>query len=202
MDQNQNPLGPKDIKPIATGKLRKRSVFREVVASLVSEDAPKVLEYVGKDVMAPELKNVLVDCAHGIVDVIFVGRGRSVSKKSKSTFAYNSIYDGEPKAKNNIYAKRSGFAPEDIVIEFDPNLPKNEARREAHRKAVEIVETLNADLEQYDYAQLADLFSLAGITGNGWTDRKWGWKDLTGMRIYEERNAYVISVPKCIELDI
>ena len=56
-------------------------------------------------------------------------------------------------------------------------------------------------IDQYGEATVADFYELVGVTGNGYTDRSYGWKDLKQAYISRVREGFLFNLPRCIELD-
>lgn len=56
-------------------------------------------------------------------------------------------------------------------------------------------------LVDYQNVSIGDMYDLAGITSpNGWTDFKYGWRDLTGAKVVPFGSKWVISLPPAIPL--
>ena len=55
-------------------------------------------------------------------------------------------------------------------------------------------------ISQYEVVRVADLYDLAGITGD-YTDYRYGWTDIRSARIERVRDGYIIRMPKALPLD-
>ena len=56
-------------------------------------------------------------------------------------------------------------------------------------------------LEMYHNVSVGDLFDLSGISApNGYTDQKFGWKDLSMARVVPAGNGFMILLPKAGQL--
>lgn len=56
-------------------------------------------------------------------------------------------------------------------------------------------------LQTYHNVSVGDMFDLAGISSpNGYTDMKYGWKSLEGVRVVPYGSKWVISLPAAIQI--
>ena len=56
-------------------------------------------------------------------------------------------------------------------------------------------------LQHFNNVSVGDMFDLAGITSpNGYTDMKYGWKSLDGVRVVPYGSKWVISLPAAIQI--
>lgn len=56
-------------------------------------------------------------------------------------------------------------------------------------------------IENYETVSIADLNSLIERSSS-YTDQKWGWTNLSGSRIYPDRNrGYVLELPRVRPID-
>lgn len=119
--------------------------------------------------------------------MLFYGRVRGSNARKGSGGTYVS-YNSYSSAKKPILSRRSVYNFDDIVVE---------SRGEAER----VLDVLLAQIEDYGEATIADFYELVGVTGNGYTDRSYGWKDLRSAYISKVRDGWLFNMPRCVELD-
>lgn len=167
------------LEKVVTGevKTRKKTFGRRIADLFFVEDRASVKEYLIFDVVVPAIKSTLVDSITKAANLIFYG---TTSSKSSGYTDYRSISGGKAPVKANPSAR---FSPDDIIFE---------SRGEAEH----VRQTLLEVIDVYGQASVADLYDLAGITGNGYTDRSYGWTDLSSAYISSVREGYLLILPK------
>lgn len=179
----------KDIKPVVTvpAKTKKKSTFEKFAGNFISEDAPRVSDYLFKDILIPAAKKLVSDVVTNGIDIILYGNsGRRTSNGIPATryTSYNSIYDrqAQPRA-----ASRPKYNYDEIVLQ--------------NRGEAEVVlNELNNIIRKYGQATVADLYDLVGMTGN-FTDNDYGWTDLRYAEILRDRDGYWLKMPKPMPID-
>lgn len=165
---------------------RKKSRFAE---AFTGDDMRTVGGYILFEVFFPAAKNMLSDAvSQGVERMLFgEGRGRpsSISSRSSSYIPYNrtsgtAVRRDEPRAISRHAHTNHDFRE---VILAD------------RAEAEEVLDKLQALVDQYDVAVVSDLYELVGITGD-FTDNKWGWTDLRSAKIRHIREGYWVDLPK------
>ena len=168
-------------------KVRKRSSGRKILDLFIEEDSSSIKDYLIFDILIPKIKDVLADIMHGTTDMLFYGRVRGSNARKASGTTYVS-YNSYSSPKKAISARRSVYTFDDIVVE---------SRGEAER----VLDILQQTINDYGEATVADFYELVGVTGNGYTDRSYGWKDLSGAYVSKVREGWLFNMPRCSELD-
>lgn len=179
-----------ELEKVVTGdvKIKKRSGGRKILDLFIEEDGGTIKEYLVFDILVPKIKDVLVDVAQSAVEMLFYGRSKRSDGRKGGNKTYVS-YDNYSRSNRSFSpSRRSIYAFDDIVVE---------SRGEAER----VLDILNDMIDQYGEATVADFYELVGVTGNGYTDRSYGWKSLKGAYASKVREGYLFNMPKCVELD-
>ena len=168
-------------------KVKKRTGGRKILDLFIEEDHQSVRDYLIFDLLVPAIKDTLVDVIQRTSEMLFYGRVRGSNNRKSSGGTYVS-YNNYSSSKKPIPARRSVYSFDDIVVE---------SRGEAER----VLDILLDQINEYGEATVADFYELVGVTGNGYTDRSYGWKDLRSAYISKVREGWLFNMPKCVELD-
>lgn len=178
------PKDEKALEKVVTGdvKVKKRSKGRKFIDLFINEDGADIKDYLLLEVFVPAVKDTILD----LMNMIFYGRTRGSSKRGSTYVSYNSYSDGRRRPTGRPV--RNGYSFDDIVVE---------SRGEAEK----VLDVLNEMIDRYGEATVADFYDLVGVTGNGYTDRSYGWKDLRNAYIQRTREGYLFQLPRAMELD-
>lgn len=162
--------------------------------------------FVVKEVLIPAGKDMLYSAIRdGGERIIYRGdegnyRGSSRSRSSRtgSTYSYSSLYD-----PNNRRDAR-GRDSRDIAPWEERNSRSsrdvNDIVLATREDAIEVLSELHSLIEQYDFATVAQLKDLVGITEKH-TDHKWGWESLDGATHRRVRDGgYLLVLPRVVEI--
>lgn len=181
----------KKVEKVVTGKVKtkKKSEVSKFADVFISEDAANVKSYIIFDVLVPTIVDTIRDIAIGSLDMIFGrGTGRSRKRSSGSSNAsyvsYRSYSDNRDDRRDNYRERmRSRFAFDDIIIDN-----KGEAE--------DVLDHLDALIDQYDQASVADLYDLVGVSPE-YTDHKYGWTNLANASVERVRGGgYILRLPR------
>ena len=173
----------KKVEKIVSGKAitKKKHGGRRFADVFLSEDIGDVKDYLFFDVIVPAVKDAIVDTIQKAAEMMFYGRvkSRSKSRGSASYVSYSSY--SKPNAVTPKHSIRRSF--DDVILET----------REDAQSVIDILEDL---LERYEKVTVGDLYDAAGITGNGYTDRLYGWTSLEDVKVVRVREGYLLDMPK------
>lgn len=180
----------KDIKPVVSTpvKPKKKSAFEKFAGNFISEDAPKVSDYIFKDILIPAGKKLVSDVVTNGIDMILYGSSgtRRPTGAPATRYSYASYYDRNDRQPARISAKPK-YNYDEIVLQ--------------NRGEAEVVlNELNNVIKKYGQATVADLYDLVGMTGN-FTDNDYGWTDLRYAEIVRDRDGYWLKMPKPMPID-
>lgn len=193
----------KKVEPVVTGKVRQRKkpLGRRISEMLTGGDAQSVGEYILLDVFIPATKAMLADAAsQGAERLLFgeVRRPRSTGSTYRPGYTSYNKAAGAP-------ADRRGFpastpSGRDISRRGRSNHSFAEVIIETRGEAEEVLDNLQALMDQYDVVTVLDFYDLVGVTGN-FTDEKYGWFDLRQAEVRRVREGYVINLPRPVDID-
>lgn len=181
----------KKVEKVVTGKVKtkKKSEVSKFADIFISEDAANVKSYVFFDVLVPAIKKAISDIVTDSIDMIlYGGTGRSKKRSSggsnASYVSYRSYSDNRDDRRDNSRERaRSRFAFDDIIIDN-----KGEAE--------DVLDHLDALIDQYDQASVADLYDLVGVSPE-YTDHKYGWTNLANASVERVRGGgYILRLPR------
>lgn len=173
-----------------TAKTRKKSGAQKFAGAFLPEDVTSVKSYILKDVVVPGIKNAIAD----VVSIMLFGEtGRLGGRKNGagSKVSYNRYYDDRRDDRREYGRPRSsgGFDYDDILLE---------TRADAEL----VLDQLEAVINKYGVASVADLYDLAGITPpRGYTTNKYGWTDIRSAKVARTRDGYILELPRAVQID-
>lgn len=176
----------KKVQKVVSGPVttRKKTGLKKFIGSFVTEDAPKIKEFILIDVIVPSIKRAISDT----IDMALYGESRSrKSSTSGSRVSYRDYYNRRDRDERPR-ASRSAFDYEDPLFN--------------NRGDAEMVLSQMEDIiERYGFAKIADLYDLAGITITNYCANNYGWTDLHSARVVRESDGYIIELPKAMPID-
>lgn len=183
-----------------TAVMRKRPLGKRIAELFGAESGQNIFDYLIGDILIPAAKNTLSDFVSEGVDMalgIDTRRRRRDPKDRYGRFDYGSAYrvdrgdsrDRDRREFRDRYERdRTPTSYEDIVFE---------TRADANRA----ISSMCDMIEAYDQVSIGDLFDAAGVSGGDYTDRRWGWTNISSARIIPVRGGYVLDLPKPILLN-
>lgn len=150
-----------------------------------SEDIPNIKDYLIYDLLIPSFKQVFVDTLQNTIDLVFWGkvRGRAGSKSNNGTYvSYNSF-------------SRPQLTSSNRRLDYDFTELEFETRDDAEN----VLEVLRDIVDRYGKVKVADLYDACGVTGNGYTDEDYGWRDLRDARVVRTRTGFIFDMPRPIQ---
>lgn len=178
-----------EIRQIAAGVVKKKGIGTKFKETFAGDSAESVGSYVLFDIIIPRVKDLLFETFTGGLERSLFGtstrssRGHSRSGKTD--------YRGLSERNERVDRRERDISPrgranhdfEEILI---PTIGEAE----------QVLDTLNALVDQYDVATVADLYSATGISTDH-TDLKFGWTDLSDARISPARGGgYILEMPR------
>ena len=183
----------KKLTPVVRGnvKVKKEPISRKFADTFLADNMENVKSYVFNDVIVPAITDAIVDALTSGIGMLFKGNpsaGRRVNKSQGSRTNYTS-YSREDSRQQRRTPTRDRHGYVDII--FD-----------TRADAQEVMDCLDEVLDKYKVISIADFYELAGASDQStYTDRNYGWYDLSGMVITRDRDGYRIKLPKPEALD-
>ena len=117
---------------------------------------------------------------YGAIDTLMGGRPvNGAPSVPGARIAYSNMYNQAQQTQSKSPAPIGGYAD----LEFD------------YRSDAEVVLfRMNEILQLYKTVSVGDMFDIAGVTSpNGYTDQKFGWRNITGARVVPVGRKYRIA---------
>lgn len=183
----------KTVEKVTTGavKIKKQSEFKKIATSMISEEVRSIKDHTIYQIIIPTIVDTISQIVKDSIDLTFHGEVRGSSKSSRanggsrnaSRVSYNSITD-ERRDDRHRPASFERYSYDDISFE---------TRADAEK----VLECLDDMVEQYGMVTVADLFEMSGVTGNGYTDRNYGWSSLRSATIGRvSADEWTIKMPR------
>jgi len=181
---------PKKVAKIVKGKTgtKKKSELSKIASSMISHEITSIKEYAIYEVVIPVVKDTITQLIEGSINMLFYGdpkthrRNGSRSNTNASRVSYRDFYDNKSDRRRDDSRATTRYSYDDISFE----------RKE---DAVEVLERMDEIVEQYGVVRVADLFEMAGQTGNGHTDQNYGWTSTKTASVERDRyGEYFIKI--------
>lgn len=177
----------------------KKPLGQRIAESFGGDDLKTVGKVLFVTVLLPGAKDLLMD-------VIEVGGRRMIfGESSRSRSGSSSVIGGATRIRQTSY----GAASRNISSSVRDTITVNDRERrtfdfsnlivsEDAAKADEIIMEMEAAIEEFGVVTVADFFNAIGVTGNGFTDRKFGWDAaaFTGAEPKRVRGGWVLDIPE------
>jgi hypothetical protein len=167
----------------------KKNEARKWADLFISEDVANVKNYILMDVIIPSIKKAAYDLIVGTLDMtLYGGRGGSSNRRPTADKISYTDYSGASRdsRSRNTTRTASGYSYDDIILD---------SRGEAEAILIRMDELI----DEYKEVRVADLYDLAGITGE-YTDNKYGWTDIRSAEVIRVRDGYKIKMPRAVHL--
>lgn len=183
----------KKVEKIVSGKARvkKKSGISKLKDNLISEDVDNVKSYAITDVLIPAAKKAISDIVTNGIDMILYGETRS--KKGSNSITYVSYdrfsgRDSRSSRNSSTHRRAVSYTYDDIILD-------------SRGEAEEVLRQMDAIIEEYDVASVADLYDLVGISRK-FTDQRYGWDNLSDARVERLRDGgYILRMPRAKAID-
>jgi hypothetical protein len=191
--QKQEKPEKKEVEKVVVGEViqKPRSIGRKFKDIFVGGQFRDASTFVGRDVIIPAIKNVIVDSMNkGTERIVYGDTGPSRRPRE---------YPGRTSYNRPI---ERGYGRHPAMLPDQP--PRNQARRRtggmseiivvSRDEAELVVERLSDIIDMYDAASVADLHDLVGLPTT-YIDNKWGWTSLQYADVKQVREGYLIDLP-------
>lgn len=193
--EEKQDIQRKKLDAVGTGRSKpmKAPFLKRLKNTFIDDDftPTNLKDYVVKDVVAPAIQNAILDGVNGALEMAFgIGIVRRGTKRVSGVISSRTQYrnSGNSRTINNGSASvssQSAASERRSKSTFEPQMKDNK------KEAEDIMISLEALLEEQPDAgvSVSDYYDAFGITTEH-TDNKYGWYDLSGMRLQEIRNAF------------
>lgn len=182
-DENKKADKPQVKKVIkGSASVKKKSEMSKIASTIISEECKSIKEYAIYDVVIPVLKDTISQLVKGSIDMLFYGEVRSSSSRGRSStnasrVSYRDYYDdGRRDDRRDDRRLSSRTSYDNIAFDYKED-------------AEEVLNAMDDIMEQFGVVRVADLFEMAGLSGNGYTDQNYGWTNIRASKIERGRDG-------------
>jgi hypothetical protein len=188
----------KTVERVTSGEVivTKKTFGRKVKDLLIEADFRGVLRYIGREILIPAAKNMIVDSTQKGVERVVYGEtavrrrnfggygGTRVQYHSPINRQHRDVVSREVTSILNQGARPSGYTrrPQDAYILT--------TREEAEL----VIDQMNDIIDNYEVASVADLHATIGLNSTH-VDEKWGWTYLGNIPIRQIRDGFLLELP-------
>lgn len=169
----------KQVKRIIKSNVNKSfsHTMKKMAMNMIEDRTESLKQY-----LMPAITDAIIGVVTGTIDVIC--HGKVTEKKSNATrISYKDYYDDRNGARS-----RNGIST---------RLSYDDITFESRSDAVEALDRMDEILDQFGVVSVADLFEVAGRTGNGYTDNNYGWTSLISASVQPAgRGEYYIKLQR------
>ena len=195
-----------EIKQIASGRVRRKSIFRRVTDNFRNTDMRGVGEDIFTSILMPGIQDLLFD-------MLVQGGGRVILGQDSPRITGGARRIGMGGMVQNI---TNAFTPYHLAgnqptrgqIVQGPQYTNNDRVANSFRdivlptrvEAEIILDNLHAHIQAYDSVSVHNLLQMIGIDGS-FPDMDYGWTDITGARVVRVGSrGYSLVLPNTVPL--
>lgn len=177
-------------KVIAKAKVQKKSAIKEALRTFFAQDLPEIAEHLVIDVAIPAAKNAITDMVTQGIQQLLYGEVNPRRRPSSGYTSYSrssSSDRGRGSYESRRYERREPRQPKPTNVEdlvFD-----------TRGDAIDVVEFIAEQIEEYGQVSVADLMSSVGIQPR-YTDERWGWTTTDAFEIRQIREGWLVSADR------
>lgn len=190
----EEPARERRVQKVVSGEVStERTRKRKLIDMFVSEDSGNLKEYVLLDVLVPAIKDTISTVIKDAIDIVLFGGAGGASGRTRngSKITYTNYYRGSSRNDD-----RRASAPS-TRGRFDYDEIGFNSRGDAEL----VLKDLNDIIDTYQWATVADLYDLAGLTPP-YTSNNYGWTSIRTAEIVRVRGGkYIIDLPKASPID-
>ena len=180
----------KKLDKVVTGsvQLKQKNALAKLSDVFIAKDAKSVGQFILKDVIIPNMANLLEDIAIKGIRMFLrgdAGPSNSTSSIGGSYVSYNQYSNSQSNQSTQSLAS-NGFAYKDIVIKD-------------LRDAEQVLKRLREAIAEFGSVSVGDLYDLIGETCPH-TANYYGWTNLANAELIRVRDGYFLKLPKALSL--
>lgn len=174
-------------KPVAVGKVKKKSEIKKFSDVFLAEDVGNVGNYILMDVVIPAIKKTLSDIVRDGVDMmLFGGRRSSGSSGTNARYVSYSKMSDRRDERRDYPENRTRFSYDSISLD---------SRGDAEL----VLSRMEDAIEEYGTVSVGDLYDLVGQSCDH-TAYNYGWMNLRNAKVISTRDGYMLDLPKAMPL--
>lgn len=177
-------------KVIAKAKVQKKSAIKEALRTFFVQDLPEIAEHLVIDVAIPAAKNAITDMVTQGIQQLLYGE---VDPRRRPTSGYTSY-----SRSSRDYSSRAYYESRRTERrESRQSKPTNveDLVFDTRGDAVDVIEYVAEQIEEYGQVSVADLMSSVGIQPR-YTDERWGWTTTDAFELRQIREGWLVSADR------
>lgn len=188
--QTERPKFEKVIR--GNAKVKEKSGVRKFTDVFISEDASSVKSYIFADVLVPAVKKLVSDIVKDGIEIVLYGGTSGRNRRSGGSRADYISYDrfSDRRDDRRDYREprtKTAYSYKEVVLDNRGD-------------AEEVLDRMYEALKEYRAVTVADFYDILGVS-HDYTDRKYGWIDLSNARVVRVRDGYAFDLPKAMPID-
>lgn len=177
-------------KVIAKAKVQKRSAIKEALRTFFAQDLPEIAEHLVIDVAIPAAKNAITDMVTQGIQQLLYGE---VDARRRSSSGYTSYSSSSRMSRGTGYYESSRTNRREPRRQKPTNV--EDLVFDTRGDAVDVIEFVAEQIEEYGQVSVADLMSSVGIQPR-YTDERWGWTTTDAFEIRQIREGWLVSADR------
>lgn len=177
-------------KVIAKAKVQKKSAVKEALRTFFAQDLPEIAEHLVIDVAIPAAKNAITDMVTQGIQQLLYGE---TDPRRRPTSGYTSY------SSASHFDRGRGHYESRRTERREPRQPKptnvEDLVFDTRGDAVDVIEYVAEQIEEYGQVSVADLMSSVGIQPR-YTDERWGWTTTDAFEIRQIREGWLVSADR------
>lgn len=192
----------KKVERVVQGEVVRRtpSRTRRFTQNLIGGDAQSVWGYMFGEVLVPAARDMIADALTGGVERAIFGDSAAGRRGGRSRHGGS----GRTDYQSSFNRSRSPLHREEPRRELSSRARSthsfDEIILDQRVEAEEVLDRLDAMLDKYGSATVADFYELCGVTST-YTDQKYGWSDISSASVQHVRGGYLLRMPTPEPLD-
>lgn len=187
------------VRPVTTATVKKRGLFERLLKGMFGPDRVKrVTEYVGREVIAPAVRDIVRNSLHTTVDMMLYRDGhmpRSSSWSNGNSRRANYNTNNNRTNYNNAYQNAQRRSSYNAPVEYDFDIYYISDMNDAN----EILRLMREELARDGQVPLSYYYYLINKPTT-YVDQTVGWVDLHSVRVVSTRAGYYVDLPYPVDL--
>ena len=188
----------KNIQKVVSGPVvvKKRNLGTKIKDLFVAADFRTVMRYVGYEVLVPAARNMVMDAGSKGLEKLMYGDSRyqrrpGIGQGIISRITYNAPVDRD-RDREGWRDPRTRPPTSGLSL---PRAGRPDFFLQTKQEAELILDEMYNILSVYEKVSVADLNGFAGLP-SAHTDERWGWYDLRGTEVKQDRAGWWIDLPR------
>lgn len=177
-------------KIIAKAKVQKKSAIKEALRTFFVQDLPEIAEHLVVDVAIPAAKNAITDMVTQGIQQLLYGE---VDPRRRPASGYTSYSSSSRNNRGNSYYRPRVSDRHEQRQTKPTNV--EDLVFDTRGDAVDVIEYVAEQIEEYGQVSVADLMSSVGIQPR-YTDERWGWTTTDAFEIRQIREGWLVSADR------